>query len=416
MKIKEEMGNPYRIANGMTNLGIAYSELKLYPKAVEKLTKAKNIFEELEHFTNLSTVCKNLGDIHLELSQPHRAILEFESAITYSKKNDDKRAEYLAKEGLSKALFYVSNYKKAYLLQSEFIKLRDSVLSTEKRDEIASLKAKYEYDKERAVLEANFEKDKALDQAKIKQQVLIRNTAIGGGAIGMVALIVGFILVKRKKEAEFNEILTSSKLQTIRAQLNPHFIFNTLNSINDYIQRNDKETASNFLVRFSKMIRTVLDHSKEIEVSLDEEITFLENYVKLEQQRLNDGFTFTISVDDQINTEETLIPPSLIQPFVENSIWHGLSQKENGEGELSISISKNGEMLLCAIEDNGTGITNGKVSKPNHHKSFGTISAQNRLDILNDIKGNSKTKIQFIEKDEGIRVEIKIPFHLDTDI
>lgn len=406
------LNNKDDLALSTRGIGISYLNLKEYQKSIEYLNKAVDMFLELEDYGEVANTSLNLGQVFLLKKDPFSAKKYYESSVEYAMKVNDQEIVYSGKIGYSKAANLLSEHKLAYEALNEGVAIKNRLISDEKIEELATLKAQYEYDKEKAILEADFEKNKAIDQANIEKQVFIRNTAIGGGIIGMLALAIGFLLVKHKKEAEFNEQLTSSKLQTIRAQLNPHFIFNTLNSINDFIQRNDKETASGFLTRFSKIMRNVLDHSKETEIPLIDEISFLDNYIRLEQQRLDNSFTYNIDVDNTINMEDTLIPPALLQPFIENSIWHGLSQKEGNNGTLNLNISKNGSTLTCIIDDNGLGL------KENHttHQSFGAESVQNRLDLLNQMKGSTKAKVEFKSKDQGISVKVNIPYSLDTVI
>jgi len=404
-EIKKQIGNEYRIANALSNLGILYSELKRNGEALKTLNEAKGIYNALNHETNLSTVHKGIGEIYLESNELKLAERHFDSALTFAKNAKDKRAIYLAKNDLSKVAFKKTDYKSAYVLSKESDSIKETVLSDENRDEIANLKAKYEYEKEKAILEADFEKGKAIDQAKIKRQVLIRNLAIFGGILGIVILWFGFNLVRRKKESDLNAKIATSQLQTLKAQMNPHFIFNSLNSINDFVKKNKKEEASRYLTRFSAMMRKILTNSKEEEVSLDDEIKFLEAYIKLEQQRLKNSFEFEIKVDEKINTEDTLIPPSVLQPFIENSIWHGLSEKENGH--LMVTFIKKQDNLLCIIDDNGLGIK----PKKNNHESVGIGNAQDRLSLVNSLKGTD-AKIELIEKNEGVRVEIQLPLSL----
>jgi tetratricopeptide (TPR) repeat protein len=409
LKIKEQLGNKYRLANGLTNLGITYSELNQYTKAVENLEKAKSIYHELGHDTNLSVIYKNLGDIFLDKRKLKQAKVQYDSSYVYAKKAEDKRALYIAKEGLSEIAFQNKNYKKAYIEQLEATIIKDSMLSNEKRDEYAKLKAKYEYEKEKAVLEATFEKSKALDKAKIQQQTFIRNVSIGGGILGIAILATVLTQFRRRKEAQLNEKIATSELQAIRAQLNPHFIFNSLNSINDYVINNEKDAASNYLVRFSMMMRKILNNSKEEEVPLEEEIAFLDNYIQLEQQRLSHKFSYSIEVANTINKANTLVPPTLFQPFIENSIWHGLSEKKEN-GRLTITFQKEQHTLVCIIDDNGVGI---EPKKDSNKKSFGTGSAQNRIALLNKLKGGD-AQIDFKEKEQGVQVILRLPLSIEA--
>jgi len=322
----------------------------------------------------------------------------------------------LASEGLAASAFKASEFEEAYTWQLETMHLKDSLLSDDKRNEIARLEAKYKYDKEKAVLKANFEKDKAIEQANLKRQIWIRNLSICGGLGGMLLLASGFVLIKRKREAELNARIATSRLETLRAQLNPHFIFNSLNSINDFVQRKETESASNYLTRFAKMMRKTLDNSTREEVSLGEEVEFLKGYIELERQRLDDRFDYTIQVDNELDLEDTLIPPTLLQPFVENSIWHGLSPRKGKGGLLSIRIHKNRNHLNCVIEDNGVGMHEKRRTENIRNGSFGAASVADRLNLLNQLRRKGESKITYVEKDEGVQVEIQLPIIHDSDL
>jgi len=405
--IKKELGNKYRTANALTNLGIAYSEIGDYDKALDFLKRSKKAYKELKHHTNLSTVEKNIGEIYLEKNAPLKAQASFSAAVSAAQNAEDKRAIYQAKEGLSEANFALANYKSAFTLQKEAITLKDSLLSDDKRDEIATLKAKYQYDKEKAILEAQYEKDKAIKQAEIKQQVKNRNIGIAAGIFTIIALLTGLTLYRRKKEADLNSKIARSQLQTLKAQMNPHFVFNTLNSINDFVVKNDKDKASQYLVSFSEMMRRILEDTNADEVTLSEEVNFLETYLKLEQQRLNHAFDFKINLEPILEPDDVLIPPALIQPFVENSIWHGFNGIKD-KGQLDISFSKLQNLLICTIEDNGNGLALIDYNDQNK-KGFGTKSVQERLDLLNKQKGTN-AKVEIINKDKGVKIVIYLPF------
>ncbi|MGH2649367.1 MAG: sensor histidine kinase, partial [Ginsengibacter sp.] len=132
--------------------------------------------------------------------------------------------------------------------------------------------------------------------------------------------------------------------------MNPHFIFNSLNSISDYILKNDVQSADIYLTKFAKVMRMILENSDQKEVTLKDDLKALELYMQLESLRMKDKFTYEIKIDESINAENTLIPPLILQPFVENSIWHGMQGKK-GEGHILISIKKEGNMINCSVED-----------------------------------------------------------------
>ncbi len=145
--------------------------------------------------------------------------------------------------------------------------------------------------------------------------------------------------MKKSLKTEFNKKLADVEMTALRAQMNPHFLFNCLNSINRFIVRNDAETASNYLTKFSRLIRLILQNSKSSTITLRNELEALKLYIELEEMRFENRFDYSIHVDDNIEVEFVEVPPLLLQPYVENAIWHGLMHKES-KGKLTIDDYK----------------------------------------------------------------------------
>lgn len=408
-EISKRNNNIVSIASNYSNMGLIYSHLENYDNALIYIDSAMVINKALKDYGKLSINHHNKGEVYYHKNNFLSARKNFDSSLFYAKSLDDKRLIYEGNNWLSEIAFIQGDYKTAYTTLREAEVVRDTLFSEEKKEELFTLKTKYNYEKKKAILEADFEKNKAINETQIKQQTLIRNISIGVGIFSISILAIGLTLFRRKKEADLNAKLVTSELQKLKAQMNPHFIFNSLNSINDYISRNKKEEANHYVTRFSMMMRKILNNSKEEEVSLNDEIEFLEMYLKLEQQRLENRFEYTIDVDNDIDKEDTLVPPTLFQPFIENSIWHGLSEKKE-KGVLTITFVKEQNILICIIDDNGIGIkppNNNIINKESH----GISSTQSRLDLLNKLKGVD-AKINFIDKKEGVRVVIRLPLSL----
>jgi LytS/YehU family sensor histidine kinase len=176
-------------------------------------------------------------------------------------------------------------------------------------------------------------------------------------------------------------------MTALQAQMNPHFIFNSLNSIQHLISMREKEEAIGYLSKFSKLIRQILENSRENTVSISSELALLELYIQLEQLRFNHKFDYHVEVGKEIDIDNTEIPPLLIQPYVENAILHGLVNKE-GKGDLWFSMQRNNGSLICTIEDNGIGrakaleIEQKKISK---HKSLGIKVTNDRIATLSTL-------------------------------
>ena len=217
---------------------------------------------------------------------------------------------------------------------------------------------------------------------------------------------------------ETKQKVTESRLQSLRLQMNPHFLFNALNSIQQMILANEEMVATRYLSRFSKLLRSILVHSDKEMVTLNEELEILNLYIELEAIRFKDSFKYKIICEDGIDRDELKVPTLLVQPFVENAIWHGLMHKE-GNRELTVRFEDNDDFLQCTIEDNGIGremadktkLASGKDKK---HTSKGISVSMERLKTLSN--GHAKEELlQIIDlKDEagrpaGTRVIINIP-------
>jgi cbb3-type cytochrome oxidase subunit 3 len=221
------------------------------------------------------------------------------------------------------------------------------------------------------------------------------------------------------KQLEVNNELVNLKLENLRSQMNPHFVFNALNSIQDYILSNKKDLAGDYLGKFADLIRAYLDHSTKGKLTLEEEIRTLSMYMELEKLRFEDSLEYTIETEESINPELTSIPTMLIQPYVENALKHGLLHKRNNK-KLSISFSKFTEGIIqCIIEDNGVGREKSKAlnrKRLQQHKSFALKATNERLALLNYGK-SKKVGVQIIDlmsiKNEsvGTKVILKIPIY-----
>jgi len=192
--------------------------------------------------------------------------------------------------------------------------------------------------------------------------------------------------IKQKEIAFINQQLAEAQLSALQTQMNPHFIFNCLNSIKGMILGNEQQKASRYLSKFAQMIRITLNQSKETFTTLYENVEHLQSYLVMEKLRFDDSFSFRITVDDHIDQEEILIPTLMIQPLAENAIWHGLMPRK-GEKKLLIRFSRVEEAISCIIEDNGIGINSSVALKQLNrplHQSVGLSNLRNRIKILNE--------------------------------
>lgn len=220
-----------------------------------------------------------------------------------------------------------------------------------------------------------------------------------------------------QKEAEFRRTLAETEMAALRAQMNPHFIFNCLNSIRLYTKLQDSESAIKYLTKFSRLIRLILENSRSEKVSLANELNALELYIELESMRFKEKLAYHIEVDPEIDLQYTQIPPLLIQPYVENAVWHGLMQKMEG-GTITIVITQPAENLLeIQITDDGIGREKAMALKSKSavvKKSFGMQVTAARLKTINELYGiHTQLEIQDLMDAQGApagtKVILKIP-------
>ena len=238
--------------------------------------------------------------------------------------------------------------------------------------------------------------------------------------VGSIFLVV-YAVIKRiqRKEREktrLNRLIAEYQLTAMQSQMKPHFIFNAINSIQTFVLENDTQPAYDYLAKFAKLIRMVLNSSKNKLQNLDKELELLMLYIELEQLRFENRFEFELIIDENLELTEIEMPPLLIQPFVENAIWHGLMPLEKQyQGKLKIEIHENGNSLLISVEDNGIGRERSMQSKRHvEHDSLGMELSTNRIEILNSIVTDFEILINVLDlkdkngKAQGTRVEIVI--------
>lgn len=200
----------------------------------------------------------------------------------------------------------------------------------------------------------------------------------------------------RKEEAQkaaFSKKLSEMEMQALRAQMNPHFIFNCLNSINTFILKNQPDAASDYLAKFSRLIRLILQNSNSATITLQNELDALQLYLDMESLRFRNKFTFQIRVGPEVEPEDIDIPPLLIQPYVENAIWHGLLHKES-TGHLGIDLQVEKDKLVCVIEDDGVGRRRAaelKSKSATKSKSLGMQITAHRMELMKELYGKQTT-------------------------
>lgn len=316
-----------------------------------------------------------------------------------------------------------NNLDSALYYQKRLQETKQELMNKDKERQLALIKIEMEIDE--------FEKKNETLQAENLELGKINFRKVQENKFIILSLFFAFLLFilytfnrsqKSKLKQELSEekirnnerIAIEAELGAIRSQMSPHFMFNALNSINEYIQDHKPDIASDYLVKFSRLMRATLSYSKEKFVTLKEELEILKLYLELENLRFNQSIVFKFIIDETINKQYLKIPPMMIQPFVENAIWHGLMPKK-GERSLIVKFEMKNGILLCEVEDNGIGRVASKKFQnlTKKHKSSGVGLTQRRVQLMEKLY-NAKASVvieDLAQKSEtiGTRVLIYLP-------
>ena len=338
----------------------------------------------------------DLGNAYLKQNKQAEAIQVLEESAAEAESSNDIETQKNAIQKLSEVYVSLGNDDKALSNYKKYVSLVDR-LYKEKEDEISSIVNLNRDLSEKQNRISSLEKDRELSESKIQlyqteNRLTIENdrrqkAIIYGLLIGLALLLFSlFWMIRSNRQRKLANNLLA--LKSLRTQMNPHFIFNALNSVNSFIAQNDERTANRYLTDFSTLMRSVLVNSEEDFISLEKELELLELYLKLEHSRFQDKFDYELNVDKEIDKSQFQIPPMLLQPYIENAVWHGLRYKKE-KGFLKVSLSKKDEeTIIIEISDNGIGRKKSasiKTDYQKNQKSKGMQNIKQRIAILNEM-------------------------------
>src|SRR5690554_1176558 len=416
MVLNEEMQDQFGLAMTFESYGHNFFAEGLdLDQAKTYYFNSLHIFRKINNRSKQAEVFHALGDVflqegNLDLATDHyQQSLKLARSLNHKQLIKDNAAQlshlYEMTSNLADALHY-------YKLSQTY---KDSINLSEQETKIEGIKLAYDFEKKEGEIEL-LKKDKDIQEAALyiqseslkKQKALVSLTLGGFGVILLFFFLIYRNLnfkknakltlqeqEKKRLQTEYENNLLQAEILASRMQMNPHFLFNCLNSIKYLIQTEKFKEAINYLTVFSRFVRSVLETGKKKDIPLSEELDLIKKYVKLEENRFDQNFTFNINYVG-VDPEETaciLIPPMLLQPFVENAIWHGLLPSKKEKKILEIDIVKDRTNGHLIIRDNGVGRNNQKsVPTVDLHKSMGTRITQDRIDLFNK---NSDAMISF---------------------
>jgi tetratricopeptide (TPR) repeat protein len=378
------------------------NEIQIRKQTLAELEEAQvediNIESDDEKESKISTSQLNLdiGRAYLDKNEYDKAIPYLEKSISKANEGKNLEVQKNAIKKLSELYKKIGNSKKALQNYQEFARLVEALYKQKEKEIKAAttlnneLRAKQNristLEKDRELSESRYQlsvSEQELTRANYRRQKLL----IYGLLFGLILISIALFFMYRsnKQRRLANNLLA---LKTLRSQMNPHFIFNALNSVNSFIAQNDERTANRYLTNFSTLMRNVLNNSEEDFIPLEKEIDLLKLYLQLEHSRFKDKFEYHINVDSQINLDDFMIPPMLLQPYVENAVWHGLRYKKT-KGKLQIDFKQiDTETIEIHIIDDGIGRAKSKELKTQNQKkqqSKGMGNIKKRIRILNEM-------------------------------
>ncbi|MBI9034732.1 MAG: histidine kinase [Bacteroidales bacterium] len=384
-----------------SNLVPVYNQLENYQKALKYAILSNEIASKGENKLRLISSSSTLASCYLKLgmyADAENLYLENLNRFDAEKYPDEKLTIY---DGLINVYEEKRDFEKAYFYSKKHNELKNNVESENLKNEIAELETRYQTEKKEQRIEFLTQENRSKEQRI--QLIWLLVIAM------LIILIIGIytqILIRKQSTYKQAEL----KQQLLKSQMNPHFLFNVLASIQSFINLNESRKASAYLSSFSSLTRTVLEYSAEDRISLEKEIQLLSNYLTLEQMRMADSFDFHIETSDDLETSFIDIPPLMIQPFVENAIKHGVNNIDY-KGEISIYIKETGTDIEVKIRDNGKGMQKNK-SDLDGHRSMSLEIFKKRKRIM-QLHTKRKLKYEVLNlSDHNEKSGVEVCLHL----
>ncbi len=411
----EKINNPEARNFNKAVLASIYTAQGNFKAAGRVLEEAIASLSATDNQWTLCRVLLSYADLDSSLKNFGAARTHLNKVIAISRANGFLPFTVQALEKLSRVSAATGDYKSAYAEQLEFEKLKDSLVSSRSKAELSDLEISYKTIQKEQEIEI-LKKDNSIKSLLLAGSRRSRILYMGG--LVLLAGLLGLFYYQRgqRNKIRFEKLKAELETKVLRLQMNPHFIFNSLNSIENFIMQNEKRLASDYLNKFARLIRMILDSSRDEAVPVAKDMEALQLYIDLEQLRFNNKFSYNTYIDPVLASGDYRVPSLLVQPFVENAILHGLAHSENKNLQLSVTARLENEKIRYIIQDNGVGRE--KAREYNHlnkpfHKSIGLDITEARINMYNkqEGKGSSVMFTDLLDErqmPEGTRVEIII--------
>lgn len=383
LSINRSINDQKGISANLNNIGYIYFNKKNITEALQHFEEAKKINEVNNLSWGLCQSYLGIAKAYLEQGNYSKAVKAAISAQSLANESNMLSEQRDASEILSKIYAKMGRFEKAHTYHQLFKQYSDSLFNKEKLEQIAQIEYEYKFQKEKDIFNAKEKKLNKKVESTSKDLERTQNRLLWGLVSFLVLLflatLVIFQLRIRNVKTKSENSLLEQKL--LRSQMTPHFIFNSLSVLQGMILSKEEAKANNYFSKFSRLLRITLEISREKMTSLTQELLALEYYVALQNMESERPFEYHVDIAENINTDEVMIPPMLIQPFIENAIEHAFtSLTEDKKIELVMYVKEN--KLHCIIKDNGLGIEATKNDSSNRKKSVATSITKERIQLL----------------------------------
>lgn len=404
--IFEKSNQQLNKAECLSGLAKIYSLTNQAEKSFLFYSKALNIYKTIDAQKNISQCYIQLANLKLAEGDNTNAIKYYDSAynISYDLQNYQQLAKIT--QQLHQIYYNQNNLSQAYKYLSLYKKFSDSLTSIESLNKFHELEIKFETKQKQQQIEILTKENEIAEEKNKRKNLLIAILVLSIISAGLI-----FILLYNRRKLIHNQeqIITEQKLH--RLQMNPHFIYNSLLSVQNFMLENDSENSIFYISKFAKLMRKILQSTAKDFINLSDELEILGLYVDFQKLRSSIEFNYIVKIDKKIDAENTLIPPMLIQPFIENSIKYAFN-KNSKKPYIQIEIIKERKQLKITISDNGGGIKNSIKSSDINHKSMSINITKKRLKMMFVKKNVIFTIEDLSEKNQkltGTQITIKIP-------
>lgn len=372
-------------------------------KSKDYLDESLLIPDSLKTNYDLGITYVTYGRLYEEMKSSKKSVNSYKKGITFLEKDGISRALLDAHKKLSQGYEETGEYKMALESHKTYFQLNDSLHSIEMKESVKLLESRFKLrSKEEEV--KSLQMKNTLNELTINRQKRERNYILGLLGLSFLVTSVAFIAFMQRRKTKYLKELNQNKSKAVSARINPHFLYNSLNSLRRFLIDNEIEKANNYIFTFSALSRKILEHSEHYAIPLNEELNVIMDYVSLQQNKGGQSFEFEVVNPDKIDFDVYQIPPNLLQPIVENCFEHALRGKTD-TGKIEVQVrSSDKDMLQILVKDNGKGI--GENIEKNR-RSFGLSLVKERLESLSNKLG--KGKLEILGSNNGTTVSLTIP-------